>query len=169
MQTQRSKGTDAAAWQVLERAVWVTVSAVTEAGLPFSVPMHAAVDPERRMLYLHGARRGETWEILRRGAAVSVCAVSRAAVVPERFTTAYDSVIVRGRAEIVTDEGERVKAMLLLCRQLDPRAMGGFEAEMDRRFEAAYVARIVPETVHLRRHDAPHEAHACHHGADEGR
>ena len=52
---------------------------------------------------------------------MSVCAVSRAAVIPGDFTTDYTSAILRGRAEIVEDEGERVKAILLLVEELAPK------------------------------------------------
>ena len=55
------------------------------------------------------------YELLKNGAPVCVTAVSTATLIPNEFTTAYRSAMFKGRAEVVTDEGEKMKAMLLLC------------------------------------------------------
>ena len=101
------------AWDVLKKAPFVTVSMIGEDGAPYSVPVNAVVDDAYRVLYFHCAKSGRKLDALRANPAVSVCAVSRAAVIPGDFTTDYTSAILRGRAEIVEDEGERVKAILL--------------------------------------------------------
>ena len=95
------------AWDVLKKAPFVTVSMIGEDGAPYSVPVNAVVDDVYRVLYFHCAKSGRKLDALRANPAVSVCAVSRAAVIPGDFTTDYASAILRGRAEIVEDEGER--------------------------------------------------------------
>ena len=109
------------AWDVLKKAPFVTVSMIGEDGAPYSVPVNAVVDDAYRVLYFHCAKSGRKLDALRANPAVSVCAVSRAAVIPGDFTTDYTSAILRGRAEIVEDEGERVKAILLLVEELAPK------------------------------------------------
>lgn len=39
---------------------------------------------------------------------------------------AYASAVLRGRAEMVTDQGEWTRALLLLCSAFDPKGMGRF-------------------------------------------
>ena len=56
---------------------------------------------------------------------VCLSAVSYAAAIPNEFSMAYASAALHGRAEVVTDEAEQVKAMLLLCTAYDPRAWAG--------------------------------------------
>ena len=116
------------AWDVLKEAPFVTVSMIGEDGAPYSVPVNAVVDDAYRVLYFHCAKSGRKLDALRANPAVSVCAVSRAAVIPGDFTTDYTSAILRGRAEIVEDEGERVKAILLLVEELAREQHGGLGA-----------------------------------------
>lgn len=60
---------------------------------------------------------------------------------------AYASAVLHGRAEVVTDEAEQVKAMLLLCTTYDPKGMGRFSEYMEKYMSATRVVKIVPETV----------------------
>ena len=98
---------------------------------------------------------------MKNGAPVCVTAVSTATLIPNGFTTAYRSAMFRGRAEVVTDEGEKIKAMLLLCTAFDPKAMGRFDEAMARC--TAQIVKIVPEAITGKEHEmhqAP-KAHGC--------
>ena len=61
------------------------------------------------------------------------------------FSTAYRSARFNGRAQVVTDEGEMVKAMMLLCQHFDPKNMGNFAREMEHC--TARVVKIIPEEI----------------------
>ena len=75
---------------------------------------------------------------------------------------AYASAVLHGRAEVVTDEAEQVKAMLLLCTAYDPKGMGRFSEYMEKYMAATRVVRIVPETVTGKSYAAPEkEPHGC--------
>ena len=41
-------------------------------------------------------------------------------VIEEKFTTRYESAIVQGRASLVEEEAEKVRALELLCGRLTP-------------------------------------------------
>ena len=68
---------------------------------------------------------------------------------------AYASAVLHGRAEVVTDEAEQVKAMLLLCTAYDPKGMGRFSEYMEKYMSATRVVKIVPETVTGKSYAAP--------------
>ena len=111
----------------------------------------------------HCAGAGERWELLKNGAPVCVTAVSTATLLPNQFTTAYRSAMFRGRAQVVTDEGEKMKAMLLLCTAFDPKGMGRFDQAMAHC--PAQVIKIVPEVITGKEHEMhqePPKAHTCH-------
>ena len=59
-------------------------------------------------------------EGVRRSDKVSFCVVGEDEVIPEAFSTAYTSVIVFGRAEIVADEKEKREALRLLAERFSP-------------------------------------------------
>ena len=83
-------------------------------------------------------------------------------IVPNEFDTAYDSAVVRGQAQVVTDDGERTKALLLLVESLDPKGMGGLAAYMERCFAATQVVKIVPSQITGKQsHPSPKPTFGC--------
>ncbi len=68
---------------------------------------------------------------------------------------AYASAVLHGRAEVVTDEAEQVKAMLLLCTAYDPQGDGPVQRVYGKYMSATRVVRIVPETVTGKSYAAP--------------
>ncbi len=161
MRRKECERNEAFAWEVLKHSVYATVSMVRPDGTPYATPINVVGDDVYRVLYFHCAGEGDRWDILKGGAPVCVTAVSTATLLPNRFTTAYRSAIFKGRAEVVTDEGEKTKAMLLLCTAFDPKAMGRFDEAMAHC--TAQVVKIVPEVITGKEHEmhqAP-KSHSC--------
>ena len=136
---------EAFAWEVLRHSVYSTLALVKADGTPIAVPVNAVGDDVYKVIYFHCAGAGEKWEILKENPKVSLSAVSHAAIKPMAFTTTYRAARFQGRAQVVTDEGEQVKAMLLLCQTLDPKAMGQFSSMMEHC--TARVVKIIPEEI----------------------
>ena len=118
MRRKECERDEAFAWEVLKHSVYATVSMTGPDGTPYATPVNVVGDEVYKTLYFHCAGAGERWELLKNGAPVCVTAVSTATLIPNEFTTAYRSAMFKGRAEVVTDEGEKMKAMLLLCLSL---------------------------------------------------
>lgn len=133
------------AWEVLRNSVYSTLALVKDDGTPIAVPVNAVGDEVYKVLYFHCAGAGEKWEILEKNPRVSLSVVSHAALKPMAFTTTYRAARFQGRAEVVTDEGEHVKAMMLLCQAFDHKNMGNFAHEMDTC--TARVVKIIPEEI----------------------
>lgn len=141
------------AWQVAKSAVYATLSMTKPDGTPYAVPLNVVPDEVYGVLYFHCAGEGEKWEILKNDPAVCLTVVSHAAMVPKAFTCAYRSAMFRGRAQVVSDEGERVKAMMLLCQSFDPKGMDRFSQAMENC--AARVVKIIPEAITGKEHAMP--------------
>lgn len=133
------------AWDVLRQSVYGTLALVKADGTPIAIPVNVVGDDVYKVIYFHCAGEGEKWEVLKTNPKVSLSVVSHAAVKPMAFTTSYRAARFQGRAEVVTDEGEMVKAMLLLCQSLDPKAMGQFSNMMEHC--TARVVKIIPEEI----------------------
>lgn len=103
---------EAFAWEVLKKAPYATLAMTGADGAPYCVPINHVADETYRVLYFHCAGAGEKWEVLKTNPQVCLTAVSRMSIVPNEFDTAYDSAVVRGQAQVVTDDGERTKALL---------------------------------------------------------
>ena len=128
---RKDRERDAAfAWEVFQKAPYATLSLTDEVGKPYAIPISPVVDEAYHVVYFHCAGHGEKWELLAKNPPVCLSAVSYAAAIPNEFSMAYASAALHGRAEVVTDEAEQVKAMLLLCTAYDPKGMGRFSEYM---------------------------------------
>lgn len=105
--------------KILARAE-VGVLSVLSGGEPYGVPLsYVALDGA---VYFHCAPEGRKLDALRENPAVSFCAVAKADAVYANgdFTTRYESVIAEGRAEIVSDSDEALRAVIALCEKYVP-------------------------------------------------
>lgn len=85
---------------------------------PYTVPINYVYRDGR--LFFHSARKGHKIDAIRRNDKVSFCVIDRDDVVQETFTTLFRSVIVFGRARILTDDGERLSAFTSLVEKHSP-------------------------------------------------
>lgn len=85
---------------------------------PYSLPVNYVLYNGK--IYIHCAREGHKLDAIGRNEKVSMSVVYADEILQEKFTTLYKSVIVFGRARIITDENEIVPALEALCRSCCP-------------------------------------------------
>lgn len=85
----------------------------------YGVPLNYVWDGQRS-IYIHCAPRGEKLECLKANPNVSFVVVGLTQVLPEKFTTAYQSVIVKGEICSVDDLAEKTKALELILDKYSP-------------------------------------------------
>ena len=85
---------------------------------PYAVPLSYVYHEGK--LYFHCARAGRKLEAIKVCPRASFCVVAADDVIPEKYTTAYRSVIVSGPLRILTDEAEMVPALRLLAAKYNP-------------------------------------------------
>ena len=143
---ERERPTDFA-WKVLAEAPYAVLSFSSGEGEAYGIPVSPVADPEYGVIYFHCAKTGKKMDFLKKNPHVCLTAVSQARSVPREFEMSFRSAVFTGTAEIVTDEGEKVKAMLLLCTHYDPNGMDRFDSVMDREFPAVCVVKITPQEI----------------------
>lgn len=136
---------EAWALEVFDRAPYVTMSMVRPDGTPYGVPLNM-VRRDDRTLYFHCAGEGEKIDCIRANPTVSLSAVSRCTPKFEEekqnFTEYFHSAIALGRAEIVTDDAEKIEALRLLCERFLPKYMDHFDDAIARSLARTTVVRI---------------------------
>lgn len=136
---------EAWALEVFGRAPYVTLSMVRPDGTPYGVPLNM-VRRDERTLYFHCAGEGEKIDCIRVNPTVSLSAVSRCTPKFEEekqnFTEYFHSAIALGRAEIVTDDAEKIEALRLLCERFLPKYMEHFDDAIARSLARTTVVRI---------------------------
>ena len=96
-------------------AVWAVSG---DNNYPCAVPINYVYDGTS--IYVHCARQGHKIDSIVRNPKCSMCIVDKDDVVPEEFTSYFRSAIVFGKAEIVEDESERLRALQLLSEKYSP-------------------------------------------------
>ena len=124
-------------------------------------------------MYFHSAKDGQKARALANNPNVSVAFVgevnvpenytkkqldeitkdeSKAALLISKvFTTEYESTIVKGKARLVKNENEKIKAMRLICEKYTPTKMNYFDIAIKAGLEKTNVYKIEIEAIRAKR------------------
>ena len=89
------------AWELLNKAEYGILSTVSGDGQPYGVPLNFCVI--ENCLYFHHAVEGHLVENITGNSSVSFCVVGDTELMPEKFGTLYESVILFGNVEELFD------------------------------------------------------------------
>ena len=129
--------------EILERATSGVLAVSGDDDYPYAVPLSYVYNEGK--IYFHCALTGHKVDGIKRNEKVSFCVVDKDEVIPERYTTYFRSVIVFGKARIIEERDEKVKAALMLGEKYNP---GHYEAameEIDRLFSALCIIELSVE------------------------
>ena len=96
------------------------MSASDGAPAAYGVPLDFVFDGSRGCIYFHCAKAGRKLDCLRNSPLASFCVVGKTRILPEKFSTEYESVIAECRAVVVSDARERAEALEMLVRKYSP-------------------------------------------------
>ena len=131
---------DAAAMALLQRGEYGILSTTDGNGQPYGIPVHYAV--MEATIFFHCATEGHKLDNIATNSKVSLCVVGKSCVIPEKFATRYESVIVSGNATIVDDPVLRKNALRALIVKYAPNHIPAGEAYMDKLFDRTAVVQI---------------------------
>ena len=130
---------------VVDTCLYAVLATVNGDGSPYCVPL--SIVREGEIIYFHCAREGRKIDNLKSRSRVCLSCVGNAEEPPDHFTVVYESAIVSGAAEEVTEDEEKVRALRLLCERHTPANMAAFDAEMAREYQATAVWKIHIEEI----------------------
>ena len=100
--------------KILEETEYGVLSTIGEDGYPYGVPIHhVCVDGK---IYFHCAMTGHKLDNIKYKDKVSFCVVGQTEVIPNDFSTDYESVVVFGRISEVFDDLKQ-KALLSIIEK----------------------------------------------------
>ena len=108
----------ARALELLQTAEYGVLSMVDRDRKPYGIPVNFVFDEES--IYIHCAPEGRKLDIVECYEDVSFCIVGQVNLLPSRFTTEYESLVLTGCATIITSDEERMHALELLLEKLSP-------------------------------------------------
>ena len=98
--------------EILQAGEYGILSTVSVDGQPYGVPVSYRYTGD--VIYFHCAVEGHKLENLSGNNKVSFCVVGKTQVLPDKFATNYESVIVFGKAFEVTDDDKHTGLLELL-------------------------------------------------------
>lgn len=103
--------------EILEIGEYGILSTVSLDGQPYGVPLNYSYNGEE--IYFHSAKEGHKLINLKTNSRVSFCVVGKTQVLPDKFATKYESVIVFGKAYEAIGE-EKQKGFVELVKKYSP-------------------------------------------------
>jgi nitroimidazol reductase NimA-like FMN-containing flavoprotein (pyridoxamine 5'-phosphate oxidase superfamily) len=133
------------ALEVMRKAPYITVSFTRADGTAYGVPLSLACTNDR-IWYFHCAPEGDKLDALAAHPQVCLSAVTKCAptVGPKdgSFTLQYRSAIAFGKAELVTDDEEKIRALRAISERFLPQHMDAFDDAIARSLHRTAVVRI---------------------------
>jgi nitroimidazol reductase NimA-like FMN-containing flavoprotein (pyridoxamine 5'-phosphate oxidase superfamily) len=103
--------------KVLENQAYGILSTVDANGQPYGLPLSYVY--KNGIIYFHSATEGHKLENLQENSKVSFCVVGQTCVIPDKFTTDYESVIAFGEA-VETDDEEKKEVLMEILLKYSP-------------------------------------------------
>ena len=103
--------------ELLQNSDYGVLSVTGSDGLPYAIPLNFVWNKESAV-YVHCAETGKKIDALKKNPYVSFCIVGRVNLLPDKFTTEYESVIMQGKAELDIRDEEKTAAIELLLNKL---------------------------------------------------
>lgn len=128
------------AYKVVDKCEYAVLSMIDGDKLPYSVPI--TIVRENDSVYFHCAMMGKKVECLKINPNVSVVCVGDTKVVEGKFTTEYESAILYGLAEFLSNREEKIHALKILCERHTPNNMINFDAAIQRSLSITNIVRI---------------------------
>ena len=133
------------ALDVMRKAPYITVSMTRPDGRAYGLPLSLASVSDT-VWYFHCALEGDKLEAIAAHPEVCLSAVTKCqpTIGPKdgSFTLQFRSAVAFGKAEVVTDEGEKVVALRAICERFLPKHMEAFDAAIQRSLSRTAVVRI---------------------------
>ncbi len=114
-------------------------------GMPYGVPL-SYLYAEGKIIF-HCASAGRKLDCIAHDPRASFCVIGADYVVPEEYTTYYQSVIVQGRVELIEDREEKLRLAVLLAEKYRPGFPQAARQEALDALDRMKVCALIPEEI----------------------
>lgn len=136
--------TDEQAIELLKQGEFGILSTIDTNGYPYGVPLSYSYF--NNAIYFHCALQGHKLDNISNNDKVSFCVVNEAITLPQKFTVAYQSVILYGKASEVSGE-EKFDALLSLIEKYSPEYIESGRKYIENDIEKTRVLKIDIERI----------------------
>lgn len=135
------------ATEILKNSEYAVLSTVSKDNIPYGVAINYFYVEEEKSLYFHTKKVGTKIDNIKNNPNVSLFILENQKVIPDRYITHYESIVVTGKATIISDEEEIRKKLILLCNKFAPNEMKRREEVIEKYIKAVCICKIDIENV----------------------
>lgn len=115
---------------VVDKCEYAVIAMVDTDGSPYCLPITIA--REEDTVYFHSAKEGKKIAALKSHPSICIACVGDTCRATDKFTTEFESAILRGTAEEVKDDAEKIQALRLICQRHTPANMHQFHQAIEK-------------------------------------
>ncbi len=131
--------------EVLRDCEYGVLSTVNKDGTPYCIPVSPVV--LGRVIYFHCAPEGKKLDNIALNNKVCIAGVKNTKLLPQEYSTQYESGVATGVCTTVTDESEKIEALRLICEKYAKSNMEAFEATVARSLKRTTVCKIILQEI----------------------
>ena len=128
------------AMEVLRDCEYATLATTNPDGTPYCVPLSPVIVDNS--IYFHCANEGQKLVNIKQSDSVCISGVRRTKLLPEKFSTEYESAVAFGTCSIVTDDEEKTMALRKICEKYAISNMKNTDAEIAQSLHKTCICRI---------------------------
>ena len=140
----REKDT-AFALEVMRDCEYATLATINPDGTPYCIPISPVVIGST--IYFHCALEGQKLTNINANNSVCISAVRHTKLVPQLFTTEYESAVASGKCSLVFDGDEKTMALKLICKKYAKDFMAQAMAKIAESLNRTCVCKIEVEKI----------------------
>lgn len=145
MRRKRQQMSDERCVEILNRASSGVLALTGDEGYPYAVPLSFVYCDSK--LYFHSAKCGHKIDAIANNSKASFCVIDCDNIIPEKFTTAYRSVIAFGKVRILNSDEEKREAIAKLSDKYSPNQAVEREQEIDKEFDRFCMLEMKIENI----------------------
>ena len=130
---------------ILTKGEYGILSTIDEHGQLYGFPLNYAYHD--RCIYFHAAQMGHKIDNIVFNDRVSFCVVGKTKVIPEQFTSKYESVICFGKASLIEEEEDKKKGLNGLIEKYSPDYLNAGKKAIERSLKNVAVIKIEIERI----------------------
>lgn len=138
------KVSESEARELLQNGEYGVLSTVSPEGQPYGVPLNYASAGDA--VYFHCAQEGHKLDNIKTNSKVSFCVVGKTEVLPDKFATKYESVLVFGAVSEVMNE-EKQKGLTELLKKYSSRFLKEGQEYMAKAGDKTRVFKIAISSI----------------------
>ena len=136
---------EAFALAVLENCEYATLATVNPDGTPYCIPISPVLSGKN--IYFHCALEGMKLDNIGHNANVCISAVGHTKLVPDKFTTEFESAVAFGKCVLVNNEDEKIHALRLICEKYAKSNLVNFDNAIKRSLSRTGIGRITIDSI----------------------